>query len=503
LKIETQPRDDHQVTLIVEVETERMEGAKRRAARKIAERGKIPGFRPGKAPYEVVRRQYGDEVIVEEAVEILVDDIYPEVLKQADITPAAAGQLENVESVDPPKLKFLVPLAPTVELGKYRSARLPYEYNPPGDDKLSEALDDLRRMYATTETAERPVQEGDFAMLDVKGAKADAEEGEDQSELSRDGYPVFVRPDEKDDEWPFPGFSRKLIGMTPGETRSIAYTYAEDYPTETLQGEAVTYEVTVKTVRGTTMPELDDAFAQRIGAGQTLDDLKQNLRENLDRQAKADYDDKYFVDLLDQIKSGAQIKYPPQVLEHEAEHVLDELKRRLSEQRLDLDTYIKMRQTDLEKFREEEVLPVARRRLERSLLIDELARAEKIEVEEAVLESAFKDNWAMLSASDSSFAKATKGGTRASRELVDAVAMDTANRLMVSNVLDRIKAIATGEAPEPPAEETAEGKASKKKSAASSTKVKKTASKTGKSSSVKAKAKPTSKVSARKPAKKK
>jgi len=128
LKIETHPREDHQTTMVVEVDAERLEGARRRAARKIAERAKIPGFRPGKAPYDVVRRLYGDAVITEEAVEILVDDIYPQAIKEADIKPSGQGQLENIESMDPPKFVFTVPLAPTVELGDYRSVRLPYEY---------------------------------------------------------------------------------------------------------------------------------------------------------------------------------------------------------------------------------------------------------------------------------------------------------------------------------------------------------------------------------------
>ena len=93
MKIETQPREDHQVNLIVEVDAEQMEIAKHKAARKISERTKIPGFRPGKAPYDVVRRYYGESAITEEAVEVLVDQIYPDVLKEAGVQPAAAGSL--------------------------------------------------------------------------------------------------------------------------------------------------------------------------------------------------------------------------------------------------------------------------------------------------------------------------------------------------------------------------------------------------------------------------
>jgi FKBP-type peptidyl-prolyl cis-trans isomerase (trigger factor) len=112
---------------------------------------------------------------------------------------------------------------------------------------------------------------------------------------------------------------------------------------------------------------------------------------------------------------------------------------------MEFETYLKMRETDEEKFMEEEVMPVATKRLERSLVIDQIARDEKIELDEETLSSAFQENWAMLSATDENFSKATKGGTRASKELVDAVAMDSANRLIVERVLDHLKETANGE----------------------------------------------------------
>ena len=108
MKIETQPRDDHQVNMIVEIEPDQMTGAKHRAARRISERKNIPGFRPGKAPYDVVLRSFGEGVIVEDAVDILLDEVYPKALEQAKLEPGAAGSLEKVEDLDKtPKLLSL------------------------------------------------------------------------------------------------------------------------------------------------------------------------------------------------------------------------------------------------------------------------------------------------------------------------------------------------------------------------------------------------------------
>jgi trigger factor len=439
LKIESLPREDHQVNLIVEVDPDQLEKAKKKAARKISERSKIPGFRPGKAPYDVVKRFYGDGAITEEAVEVLVDQIYPDVLKEAGVQPGAAGSLENIEKLDPPTLKFLVPLAPTVDLGDFRSVRKPYEFTPPGEDKLDEAIENLRSMYSKTENVDREIKEGDFVLLDVKGQAGEKE----LPDLTRAGYPVFVRSEEKEADWPFPGFGIKLVGMKAGDTSSIKHKFPNDHATEELKDLDVDFEVLVKTVRGVTLPELNDEFAKSVGV-ENVEELRNRVKDNIEAQAKADYDDKYFAELFDLIKAGATIKYPPQVLDHESEHVLDELKHRLSDQHLDLDTYLKMQQTDMEKFMADEVRPTAVRRLERSLLIEEIARQEKIELDQTKLEEAFQQNWASLSSSDEKFAKLTKGGSRASKELVDAVVVDTANRMMVTRVLDRIKAIATG-----------------------------------------------------------
>src|SRR5512142_764489 len=106
LKFEKTVLDDHQAQVVVDVEPDRLDSAKRRAARKLAERGKIPGFRPGKAPYEVIVRYYGDAAIYEQAVDLLVDDLYPEMLKEAEIDPAAAGSLEKIDGKDTPRLTF-------------------------------------------------------------------------------------------------------------------------------------------------------------------------------------------------------------------------------------------------------------------------------------------------------------------------------------------------------------------------------------------------------------
>jgi trigger factor len=445
LKIEKQLQDDHQMQLTVEVEPELMQASKRRAARQLAQRGKIPGFRPGKAPYEIIVRHYGEGAIVEQAMDLLVDEIYPKVLDQAEIKPAAPGSLEKIEAVDPPKLIFRVPLAPEVDLGDYRSIRVPYEWPAPGKKELDAALTNLRQNFATTETVERAIEVGDFILVDVKGERARPKAEEDRAAaLSRNGFAVVVRKDGQDDEWPYPGFSKQLVGMQPGESKTVKHKYPKDDPDESLRGETVNFEVTVKTVRGMTLPDLDDDFAKMTGQFETLEELKETVKKELEARSKDEYDNKYYNELIDKIKEGAIIKYPPQVLEQEAERVADDLRQRLSQQNLDLDTYLKMRKTNLEAFMEEEARPVAVKRLERSLILDKLAREEKITVDEASLQNEFGQTISELQYQGIDLGK-VGGGKQGQQQVAQVIAMESANRLLTRRILERIKAIATGE----------------------------------------------------------
>lgn len=468
MKIEKQLLDDHQMELTVEVEAERMDASKRRAARQVAKRGKIPGFRPGKAPYDVIVRHYGEAAIIEQAMDLLVDEIYPKVLEEAEIQPAAAGSLEKIEELDPPKLIFRVPLAPEIDLGDYRSLRLPYKYSAPGKKELDEALKELQQMYATTESVERPVELGDYVLVDVKGERVKPKNEEDRSAaLSRNGYALVVRKDAKDEEWPYPGFSKELVGMAPGGTKTIKHKFPKDDSDEALQGETVNFEVTMKTVRGMTLPELDDELAKTTGQYETLDELKEALKADLETRARAEYDDEYYVELIDKIKAGATIKYPPQVVEHEAEHVMDDLRQRLGQQGLDLETYFKMRQTSQEQFLEEEAKPVAIKRLERSLILDQLARDEKIEVDESSLQNEFGQTLTELQYQGMDLGQ-VRGGKRGQQQVAEAIAMQSASRLITRRTLERLKVIATGEY-KPEAEPAEAGEKPEKASAGKKT----------------------------------
>lgn len=451
MKIEQQYQDDHQVKLIVELEGDVLESGRRRAARKLAERGKIPGFRPGKAPYDVIRRYYGDEAILEQAVDLLVDDIYPKALEESQVEPAAPGALESIDSMDPLKMTFRVPLKPEVDLGKYAQIRLPYEFLPPSEDRLNEELDALRQMYATTETVDRAVGMGDYVLVDVRAVNAKPKDGEEAELVKREGMAVLLRKEDKEDEWPFPGFAKKLVGVKPDEGKTIAHKFTKDEGEDAFKGKSVDFEATVKMVRSVNLPDLDDDFAKTVGEFDTLDKLRETVKANIEERARQEYDDKYFTELIDKVRAGAKIKYPPQVLEHEQEHVLEDMRQRLSRQNIELETYLKVRQTSMEAFIEEEVKPAAITRLERGLILDQLARDEKIEVDEASVKEEYQNAMAQLTGQGVlDVDKFTKSARREQQQLVNSVAMEAADRLYTRRTLERMKAIAAGETGDKP-----------------------------------------------------
>lgn len=434
MNIEKQYQDDHSVKLVVEVDQEQMSGYKKRAATKISERGNISGFRPGKAPYHIVARMYGEAAIAEQAVDLFIDAEYSNILKEADVNPGASGTLENIESMDPPKFVFSVPLAPEIDLGDYLSVRMPYEWTAPEQKDVDAALEDLRQMYASTETVERAIESGDYVLLDVSS---------ETPELNRTGFATFVRKEERDTEWPYNGFAKELISLKAGESKTIKYTFPNDWDVEELQGKDVEITAAIKTVRGVTLPEVNDEFAKTTGAGETVDALMEAVKRDVETRSQNEYDDKYFVELIEKVKESATIKYHEHTLEHEGEHVLQDLAQRLAQQGMDLDTYFKVRNTTREQFYESDVKPVAKKRLERGLILDEVVRREKLQIDDDALNAEYSNALNSLVMQGMDLSK-LRGGKKGQRELSQAIAMDAASRVMTRKALDMLKSIATG-----------------------------------------------------------
>jgi trigger factor len=450
LKLEIQPRNDHQVNVIAEFETELLEQFKRRSARKIAEKTRIPGFRPGKAPYDVVRRVVGDEALIEQAIEDLIDEYYPKILEEANLKPGAAGHLEKILSLDPPKFSFLVPLEPEVDLGNYKDIRLEYSPQAVEEQEVTDFLKRLQTNYATAEPVDRPAQEGDLVYIKFSGKLTHPAEGEDEMVFPERPAQFILGSDLMENRsFPFPGFSENLTGKREGDAFTLTYTFPQDEKDEALRGKEVKFQVTVQSVKSLILPELNHEFAQTIGQFETLEDLKKAIREQLENAKKEEADETFFNQLFERLQAQATIKYPPQVLEHEIEHLLEDFQHDLSRQGMELDTYLKMVNKDRETFIREELEPIARRRLERSLIMEKFADVEQIKIDETNYQQAIQD-----SLRDLQSMPMDKKPTKAQQnQLTQEVLIYNINRRLNQMILNRMKAIATGQALEEQAEQ--------------------------------------------------
>jgi trigger factor len=391
LKIETQILEDHQAKLTVDVEAEQMEGMKRRAARKIANRVRIPGFRPGKVPYQVIARHVGEAALLEEAIELLVDDIYPTILEESKIEPYGPGRLENIVSKDPLKLEFLVPMKAEVDLGDYRSLRRPYQPTEIIEQDVQETLQNLRENQAIIEPVDRAAQEGDLVTVRLSARRTQVEEGKEPVFIRESSFPFVVHPapstkdqdqeiDKPSNEWPFPGFSQNLVGLSENDEKTLHYVFAEDAELETMRGEEGEFHLNVVNVKSRKLPDLDDDFAVSLGDYENIDDLRQKVRTALEKQAKEAYDKSYDEGIMKAAIEQATFKYPPQMLERELEEVVDDLRHRLEQQKYSMDLYLKTRNLEMDGLKEE-MRPIAEERIRNQLFLIELSNLEKINIE--------------------------------------------------------------------------------------------------------------------------
>jgi len=440
LKIETTPHEDHQVKIIAEFEPDFFESYKKRAARKIANKTKISGFRPGKAPYDMVIRYVGEGAVSEEAIEILIDEQYAEILKEASINPSGPGSLNEIISLDPPKLSFIVPLTPEVDLGDYKNIRLPFNPEPVTEAEIEEFLKRMQRNYASAEPTNELSKNGDLVYIQMTGF--DQANLNDENAIFTDRPLQVILGDELNKkEWPYQGFSKELLGSAEGSEKEIEHGFPDDYEDIELKGKKVTFKIKVQSVKNLVLPALDDEFAKSLGQFDSYADLESSVKEQLESNKNQEYEDQYYTDLLAKIAEQATVKYPNFMVNEEIEHVLSSVKNDLSRQNLDFDTYLKVLNTDKEKYVEDNVKPAAEKRLRNSLIIDKFAQLEKIQIGKEDLDNIMNETSLMMSELKSE-GKGKKG--KFSKQQMDSAAYNAVTRLYNERTLERLKDLASG-----------------------------------------------------------
>ena len=383
MDIETRELENRQVEIQVNVPDDLLERAMHGAARQLSKKTRIKGFRPGKAPYQVVLTHFGEEYVFEEALERLSQDVYRSALDESELEPYAPGSFNEIVSREPLVLRYTVPLAPEVELGDYNAIRLPYEPASIDEEDVTRSLDELLERRALIEPKEGAAEKNDLVIVDIKAELSEVEEDEEATLFDRKGMELIASDDT---DWPMPGIADHLIGMKPGDEKNVAHTFNEEYPVESLRERSATFTIVCQDVKSRTLPEWDDELAQSMGDFNTVEDLQAKIRENLLIQAERSVDAEYSSRIVDQLVEEASISYPPVLLEDETNQLISEFEQQLSQQRLTLEDYIKIQQTTIEEIRTE-FEPQARQRLDRGLALGKLVEVEELKVDEKDIDS--------------------------------------------------------------------------------------------------------------------
>ena len=460
MKIEQTYLEDHQLEVTVEAEQEIFEKAKHLAAKEMSKGKNIPGFRPGKAPYQRVVTHFGEAAIIDNALDHFLDEVYPQIIEEIDQEPYGPGQVKEIKTLEPPTFVFYIPLQPEVKLGEYREIRLPYEKADVPQEEVDKILDRMLSQQAAIEPVDHPAEEGNLVdtSLDARSAESDPED-EESYLLKNQPLPVMIKGKKDDDnkEWPFPGFSRQLLGVSSGDALELTYEFPDDDTVdEDYRGKEVLYAVQVEGIRERVLPELDDAFVKTVSDLESVDELREQILEELTAQQAMEEENTYVNSILEKILEDAEVKFPPQMIENEIEGEVQELESRLKSQGMDLEMYLKIQDLEEEGLREQ-IKPNAEKRITHGLVIGKISESEDLDINTQDITDEFK---AVL---DNHFGDDEKGRAEYMQS-GDSVALlnRISSQIVSRKTLDFLMAIAQGEditdflRKEEPEEETVE-----------------------------------------------
>ena len=368
------------IELEIEVPPERLDRALDSAVRALARRTRVPGFRPGKAPRPVLERHLGPGVVLDEAVDHLMQDAYREALEQEAILPLSNAEVEVVQAEEgkPLIFKATVPVRPEVALGDYKEFRFAPEIETIDDARVDQVVEELRDQNATLAAVEdRGAQDGDYAVISFVG--------------TRDGQPFDGGTSERmplilGQERLIPGFETNLVGLKVGDTAEFDITFPEDYGEPTLASQVAHFNVELKELREKILPDLDDDFLATLGSFDSLESLKADIRTRLEGNALDRARHQFADRIIEYAVANATVELPDVLVDQEVEVMHDEFKGSLARQGISEEAYLKA----VEKTSEElhaEFRPNAERRVKTLLVLSKVADTEEVEVPDADVEA--------------------------------------------------------------------------------------------------------------------
>lgn len=374
----------NEVKLSFVVEAEKFDEAMKKVYAKTAKYFTIPGFRKGKAPMNMVEKQYGTEIFHEDTFNELVPEIYETAIKENNIQVVSNPDIDITQIGKEKDLIFtaIVQIKPEVKLGKYKGIELKkIEYNV-SDHDIEHELGHMAEHNARLVSIEdRPVEKGDITVIDFEGSidGVPFEGGKAEKHELEIGSNTFI-----------PGFEDQIVGMKLEEEKDITVTFPEDYFSKELAGKPAVFKVKLHEIKKKELPKIDDEFAKDVSEFETLAELKNSIKERMQKanEEKAKYEMEDAA--LKAVSDNVEIDIPSGMIDAEIDNMMKDIEQRLQYQGLTLAQYFTLSGKTEAQVREE-MKEQAEKAVKSRLVIEAIIKAEDIKPEEKEVEEKLKE----------------------------------------------------------------------------------------------------------------
>lgn len=371
----TPKKETSQVELVVSATSEEFSPFIEKAAKKLSKDLSLKGFRPGKAPVNVVIENVGQEHVLREAMDMALPKFFVDAAIEHEIEAISRPNITiDKLGIDSPfEFTAVVDVIPEVKLGDPSSIKVEKKETLITDEEVEQELTYLAKMRSKFIDVARPSQEGDTVHVDfeVKINGTTIEGGESKNHPVTLGEGRFI-----------PDFEKNIAGMTAGDQKEFTMTFPEDYPQTELQGKKADVTVKAHNVQKRVLPEIDDAFAKEMGSFTSLQELKDKLKENIEKEKTQKEEDRYLGEIAEKYAEKSEFGHIPDALiEKEIDNRMQEFASMLSYQQKTLDDHLASENKTLADMRNE-MKPSAEQRVKVGLTLRRFAEKENIEVEE-------------------------------------------------------------------------------------------------------------------------
>jgi len=399
----TVERVENEATLKITAPAAEVNAGYKKAVQKIADQANIPGFRKGKAPRAIIEMHYGKEAVKQEAFEIVANKAYSEALDQEKLIPVSDPKVEEstFEEGKDMELTIKVTLKPEPELGEYKGLHVEKKGVEVTDEQVDAQIKDMMGRDAKMVVAEEGavIEKGDFAIIDFAGTV----DGEPFSGGEGKGYPLEVGSNSF-----IPGFEDQLVGLSKGDSTDVEVTFPEDYFVKDLAGKEAIFKVNIQDVKRKELPEMNDEYVASKTDFKTVEELRANYKERMQKAAEANAKAEYEHELIDLAVANAKFSVPEIMIEDKISQMVEEMKMSLESRKMSLDMYMQYTGLDMAKIRENQ-RPVAEENVKTDLVLDAIAKAEDIQVDMADVDAEIAAISAQHGASPEEVKKIIKG----------------------------------------------------------------------------------------------